>query len=182
MRPRCAWISPVGVCEECGFDWDADGAAVVREIDGFGGAYRDLFRSAFEPADARIRVRPSAQVWSALEYIAHMRDVASFYLDRIRHVVSAERPRMHAVGFSALADERRYNDDDVDEVLAALDAHTSETARLLAALSAEQWQRIGIGSDGDERSVLILARRLAHDGHHHLVDLDRVIRAVAGAG
>jgi hypothetical protein len=26
--------------------------------------------------------------------------------------------------------------------------------------------------DGDERTVLVLARRLAHDGEHHLLDLE----------
>ncbi len=81
---------------------------------------------------------------------------------------------MYAVGFSALADRRRYNDDDLEPVLTDLDGHATATADLLAALSDAQWRRVGIGSEGGERSILVLARRLAHDGHHHLLDLDRL--------
>lgn len=107
-----------------------------------------------------------------------MRDVAAFYLDRIDRVLSVERPQMRAVGFSSLADERRYNDDDIETVLAALDDHATHVANVLRSLLDEQWRRVGIGSAGDERSVLVLARRLAHDGHHHLLDVARVARAV----
>lgn len=38
-----------------------------------------------------------------------------------------------------------------------------------------------MGSEGDERSVLVLARRLAHEGQHHNLDLDRVRVALTGS-
>jgi len=37
---------------------------------------------------------------------------------------------------------------------------------------------VGIGSDGDERTVHELAGRLVHEGHHHLLDVGRSLRAV----
>ena len=115
-----------------------------------------------------------------LEYTAHMRDVAAFYRERIDQVLTVERPQMYSVGFSALAEQRRYNDDDIEAVHVELDGHARATASALRTLSDDQWQRVGIGSEGGERSVEVLARRLAHDGHHHLLDLYEVARAVTG--
>ena len=44
----------------------------------------------------------------------------------------------------------------------------------LRGLAPEQWNRVGLGVDGEERTLVVLARRLAPDGHHHLMDLDRL--------
>ena len=71
-----------------------------------------------------------------------------------------------------------YRDDDIDTVLDALDRRSTAAALRLRRLEARDWARIGLGSDGTERTALVLARRLAHDGHHHLMDLERILTAL----
>lgn len=167
-------------CAECGFDWDIGATEVVAEVGRFGQAYRAGLTRFLdgEDGEALVRRRPSPGVWSALEYAAHMRDVAAFYLDRIERVLAEDRPVMAAVGFARLAEERRYAEEHVEPVLDALGRATHKAAARLAGLTTEEWSRVGIGSEGGERTVLVLARRLAHDGHHHLLDIGRGLRHI----
>lgn len=170
-------------CAECGFDWETEAAGIVRVISRFGQQYRERV-TAFDllavGRDGRdmVRIRPAPAVWSALEYAAHMRDVLAFYFDRIDRALCEDRPTMTAADFASMAESRRYQDEDVDSVLDAVDRRGSMTARRLRLLGPADWLRVGIGSEGGERTVLTLARRLAHDGHHHLMDLDRLYSTV----
>lgn len=159
-------------CGMCGFDWTVNEGDLPVRVGRLGSQYRaqvDSLRDA--QGEHALRVRPAPSVWSPSEYVVHMRDVADFYLDRIQRVRSEERPQLPVIHFDVLADERRYNDEDVDGALGRLDILASTAAERLASLTSDEWRRVGVGSDGDERDVLVLARRLAHEGHHHLVDL-----------
>jgi hypothetical protein len=134
-----------------------------------------------EDPDVVLRTRPEPTVWSALEYAAHTRDVFTFYDERIARVIAEDRPQLVGVDFDALADERRYNDEDPAVVAAAMTAVATALADRLDALSDDDWARAGIGSEGDERTVLTMARRAAHDGSHHMLDIGRVLRRVRQA-
>jgi len=81
---------------------------------------------------------------------------------------------MTAADFGSMPERRGYLNDDPRGVLDAITGSATAVADKLRSLAPEQWTRIGIGTDGDERTILVLARRLAHDGHHHLLDLDRL--------
>ena len=87
---------------------------------------------------------------------------------------------MEASGFGPAADRDRYNERDPEETAAAVAAAAGGLAERLAAIDADQWDRVGLGSDGDERTVLVLGRRAAHEAHHHLLDVGRVLRHVRG--
>jgi hypothetical protein len=153
-----------GRCQECGFDWDDEDPTHLIEI----------VRSApAEFATATSRARPAPAVWSQLEYTVHMTHALDFYTDRIELVLTHDRPQMTAFDFSAACERDRYNERDSSEAFAAL-AHASErlTTRL-ESLTPAQWQRRGIGSDGDERTINMLARRAAHEVQHHALDVAR---------
>jgi hypothetical protein len=169
----------MATCAECGFDWElsAEDASVL--IGGFGAAYRArLARFTDSPNSSLLRKRPSPKVWSALEYAAHVRDVITFYAQRIGRVLDEERPHLTAADFSSMPERRGYLDDDLSDVLDAISNSATSVAQELRRLTPEQWNRVGIGTDGDERTTLVLARRLAHDGHHHILDLDRIAEAL----
>ncbi|MGI9598582.1 MAG: DinB family protein [Acidimicrobiales bacterium] len=164
-------------CARCQFDWDAGPDRLVAEISDIGARYRRAIdaigdRHPGVDPDAVIGARPSDGVWSPLEYVAHMSDVVEFYDQRIERVLVEDRPVM-TVGakFAELAETRRYRDRQLSTVLNALGDRGTAAARRLDELDDEQWMRVGIGSEGGERTVLTLARRLAHEAHHHLLDL-----------
>ena len=169
-------------CEECGWDWDADvDAAAIRSYGDRFGKPLSRFLPSDDP-DVVLRTRPAPDVWSALEYAAHTRDVFDFYAERIRRVLTEDRPQLAAGdAWDAIALERNYNGADPAEAAAQVAAAADACAALVDNLDAADWQRVGIGSAGDERTVMELARRAAHDAHHHLLDIGRVMRHVRQA-
>jgi hypothetical protein len=167
----------VARCDECGFDWDTPSEELVAELASFGQAYEACLTLLPGEDVSVLREQPAPTVWSALEYTAHLRDVVDFYGERIHRVVDEERPQLTARDFAALAEERSYNREDPAAVLNQLAQACSATATSLCRVTAGEWQRAGVGSEGDERTVLVLARRLVHDGHHHLLDVRRVLAA-----
>ena len=166
-------------CAECGFDWTTSGAEAATAIRSCVKRFRAPLTRFLpgETPDQVVRRRPGEGVWSPLEYAAHMRDVLSFYDERVSRVLEEERPQLAAFGFESACEERRYNDDDPEAVADAIATNAERLANRLEALEADQWQRAGLGSEGDERDVLTLARRAAHEGHHHLLDIGRGLRA-----
>lgn len=159
-------------CTACGFDWGIATGNLVDYVERIGPLYRSRIHQIRDRRGSEaVGTRPGPSVWSPLEYTAHMRDVVEFYLDRIERILNEDRPHLTAIGFSQLSETRRYNTQDIDDVLEALGTRTSTTAARLRSLNSLDWKRVGIGTDGDARDVLVLARRLAHEGHHHLEDL-----------
>jgi hypothetical protein len=138
-------------CDECGFD---NSTMTNAEL-------VDLIASYDVDTDALSDRRPAPDVWSPREYAWHMRDVFDFYAERIELVLTQDRPQLAARDFS------------VDPEPGAA-ADVAGVAARLRALSAEQWQRVGIASGGGaERDVRNLASRLAHECVHHTRDMAR---------
>lgn len=168
-----------GRCAQCGFDWEVETASVQAQLADIGSRYRQTISSILPgPAsatdiDAALRTRPAEGVWSTLEYLAHVRDVLPFYEARIRRVLSEERPVMTVgVRFAELAEIRHYRDDDVAAVLDELEQRATAITELIDRLTPDDWLRVGIGSEGGERTISMLAKRLAHEAHHHLQDIE----------
>jgi Xaa-Pro aminopeptidase len=170
-------------CDECGFDGgSSSNDELVAAVQGFAVRYRaPLTRFLADEGDGVevLRRRPSPAVWSALEYAAHARDSLDFYVARIERVLAEDRPTLTAVGWSAQAEIRKWNDEEPVAVAGSLAVVVERLAALLASLSASQWERVGLSSEGDgaERTVRVLAERAVHEGHHHLLDVGRSLRA-----
>lgn len=174
-------------CDECGFDGDAlSTTELVEQCRGFAHRYAaPLTRFLPNEHGATIlRRRPEPEVWSALEYAAHARDSLAFYVERVRRALLEERPVFTSVGWSTQAEIRNWNEEEPDAVASSFAATAEELAALLETLDAEQWQRVGLSSEGDgaERTVRVLAERAVHEGHHHLLDVGRSLRAARASG
>ena len=129
---------------------------------------------------AVLRERPEATTWSALEYAAHVRDVFDFYADRIRRTVKEDHPQFEAFGFDVACDERKYNDQEPKQVAQEVADAAGGLCAVLDSLDAEDWDRVGIGSEGATRTVRMLVESAVHEGHHHLLDVGRSLRAARG--
>jgi hypothetical protein len=167
-------------CEECGFDHEgiapADVPAALRS---FPKRYRAPL-SRFLPGedgDALVRQRPAPEVWSALEYAAHVRDVFDNYDRWVRQILEDDRPVLEGPPPDELAVQRRYNDEDPATVADALAANAERLAATFEAVPASAWDRAGVRR-GEVRSVALHARRSVHEGSHHLLDIGRGLRAV----
>lgn len=167
-------------CAECGFDYESLGPAdVPAAIRSFATRYRAPL-SRFLPGedgDSLVRQRPAPEVWSALEYAAHVRDVFASYDGWVHLCLAGDRPVLEGPGPDALAEQRRYNEDDPVAVADALAANAERLATTFETVPDDGWDRVGLRRD-EERSVRFTARRAVHEGSHHLLDIGRGLRAV----
>ncbi|MGH9225949.1 MAG: DinB family protein [Acidimicrobiales bacterium] len=167
-------------CEECGFDLESVGPAeAVAALRAFGRRYRAPLTRFLpgEDGSAVVRARPAPDVWSALEYAAHVRDVFDWYAARVERTLAEDRPVFDVVNHEEAAVQHRYNEQDPATVADELAANADRLATVFEGVPDEAWDRFGI-TRGQERSILSHARRGVHEGNHHLLDIGRGLRTV----
>jgi hypothetical protein len=159
-------------CQECGYDWDSrpeDVVVVIRELPV---ELSRLFRTVdVADGDIRLRTRPAREVWSPLEYIGHTGDAIAWYGQRVARVLTEHRPALEPLDWDAHTVRQRYHDRHLDDVLDAVEHTCARFVSMLTDLRAGDWQRDGIGSDGQPRTVTNLATRAGHEAQHHLHDV-----------
>lgn len=156
----------VSHCGECGYDWAGrpeDAVAVVR------GLPAEL-AGLVDESDERLRARRAPEVWSPLEYVAHTGDAIGWYTRRIQRVLTEERAVLDPFDWDAYTAEQRYQERRLEQVLDSVGKSCATFVGLLADPAAG-WEREGIGSDGQPRTVTQLAHRAAHEACHHLRDI-----------
>jgi hypothetical protein len=120
---------------------------------------------------ADVRERPHPDVWSALEYACHVRDVFVLFDERLRLMRTEDDPLFANWDQDETAVERRYQQQDPSAVSDEL----SEAAQLLAGhfdeVGPDEWTRAGRRSDGARFTIESFGRYLVHDPVHHLYDV-----------
>ena len=174
-----------GVCAECGFDYDGvPDAEVVDKLRSFGRRYRAPLTRGLEgeQLDDLLRTRSEPDVWSALEYACHVRDVFASQRGRVAQTLAEDTPTYVPMGREQLLVDRRYNEQDPVAVVDELAANAEAMADTCAALTTTDWDRTGIYNypTPTERSLRWLARHTIHEGHHHLLDVGRSLRHARG--
>jgi DNA segregation ATPase FtsK/SpoIIIE, S-DNA-T family len=129
----------------------------------------------------RLRTRPEAETWSALEYAGHVRDVLLTQHGRLYQALVEDVP-----AFSPMHRDERvllggYNTEDPATTATEVTIAADLFARLLARLSAAEWSRRCIYNfpEPTEVDVTWLARHSVHEVVHHLLDIDEVTARVA---
>jgi hypothetical protein len=122
-------------------------------------------------ARPEVRERPTPDVWSPLEYGAHVRDVCRVMDERARLMLTDDDPSFANWDQDATAEQERYEEQDPAVVRRELrEAADAVTARF-AAVPDDAWQRTGLRSNGSRFTVLTLGRYFLHDVVHHLHDV-----------
>ena len=155
-------------CLECGFDVRSfpreEVGAMLRAN---AKRWRELL------AHPGARERPSDDVWSALEYGCHVRDVFDLYDARLRMMLDEDEPAYPNWDQDAAAVEKRYGEQDPAHVADEI----ADAARALAGrfdgVSGTQWERTGVRSDGARFTIETFARYLIHDPVHHVNDVEK---------
>lgn len=164
-------------CPECGFSCEdvtpENAAEVVRSL---GPEFEwALVASGRKPED--LRRRPTTSTWSTLEYAAHVRDVIAMWGSSL-HLALIDDDAALPVPDADLADrtatERAYNEQDPASVSEGLSANAERMAKKVAGIEGSGWDRsILIGDTA--MSSLDIVQKVAHEGHHHLQDIGRLL-------
>lgn len=132
-------------------------------------------------AHAEVGRRPSDDVWSALEYGCHVRDVFALYDERLQMMLEDDDPLYPNWDQDAAAVERRYSEQDPAHVARELHAAAARLADRFDRVNGAQWKRPGRRSDGARFDVESFARYMIHDTIHHLYDVERGFSALSRA-
>src|SRR5689334_12661763 len=163
------------VCAACGLAYPsmapALAAGMIRTAPA---AYRAALAGV---PDAVARRRPDPATWSMVEYLCHVRDVFVVFAERIELARAEDRPAFAPLGNDERAVRLRYGEADVAATLDELAAGATRLAALIGSLRDADWGRTATRRPGEERDVLWMARQAAHEGRHHLADIERVQRA-----
>jgi heat shock protein HslJ len=167
-------------CAACGFDGAAfDAATLVVAVRDLGPAWRELLGVAGD----LLRIRPSPQVWSAIEYAEHTRDITALHVYGVEQALTHDEPQLPAIA-DGLVDRAaaEYGAADPDQVVAAIAEQTAQLALLLDDAGDTAWQR-GLTIGSDRLEVRWLVEHALHDSRHHLVDVRRgLLELRRGAG
>jgi S-DNA-T family DNA segregation ATPase FtsK/SpoIIIE len=173
-EPR-GWHDRWVQCADCGFIYEEvlpeDVPVRLRSVPA---AFRARVDSAAHDAAAVIE-RPRPEVWSALEYACHVRDVLIAQRERVLLALVEDRPEfapMHRDERVLLA---AYAEEPPELVLAGIESAAVLLARVVERLTPEQLSRPCVYRypERAERDILWIGRHTLHECHHHLLDIDR---------
>ena len=78
--------------------------------------------------DARLRRRPALGEWAIIEVVAHLADTEERALGRVRRMLAEDNPHLEPFDQEALAVQRRYLDQELQEELARLGRSVASTS------------------------------------------------------
>lgn len=140
-----------------------------------GRRWRELFDD-LEPE--RLRRRPAANTWSALEYAAHTRDVLRLHLSGLRPILDGKEPTFPGIEPEDDAPDQGYNSLDPAKVLDSLEKAADAVADRAEGELTSHWDRTAtIGGNKVEAGWLL--RHAVHDATHHLRDVSRGLESAS---
>ena len=154
-------------CPECGADV---GSLTINEVAELNRTNAEAWATLLT-SDREVAARPALDVWSPLEYGAHVRDVFRLFLIRLELMLDEDDPVFANWDPNVTAEADRYDLQDPATVAAELTDAADRLSERFDSLSAEQLERPGRRSDGAGFSVLSFARYEIHDPLHHLWDV-----------
>jgi hypothetical protein len=156
------------LCPDCGYDGSTVDVTRMPEL-----VRENVAEWAPLLAHPHVRLRPTDDQWSALEYGCHVRDVFRLFDARLQRMLDEDGPRFANWDQDVTAVEDRYDLQDPAVVAVELAEAGERSARRWETVSTDQWHRTGFRSDGAMFTVETFARYFLHDPVHHLDDIAR---------
>lgn len=153
-------------CPQCGFDPGTIDRANLA----------DRLSATLQPwaavlAAPNVRQRPRAEIWSPLEYGAHVRDVTTLMRERLALMLAEDHAQFADWDQDAAALSRDYGSEDPEVVTAGIGAGGRALVATFRAVRPDQWQREGLRSNGSRFTTVTLGVYTLHDLEHHLWDV-----------
>lgn len=160
-------------CDACGFDGArVDDAQLLEALRSLGSQWGSLL----EAAGPELRMRPAPEVWSALEYAAHTRDIAALHVFGVKQALTGTEPVFPAIEEGLVdAAAATYGDADPGVVAEEISEQTQRLAQLAEDAGVPAWSQ-GITVGEQRNDVRWLLEHVLHDATHHLDDVERGLR------
>lgn len=160
-------------CARCAMDFPTTGPDDVRAI------------VAEVPARARALVaehpdaawRVPGDGWNAAEYLCHVRDVFAVYTIRLHRARTEVDPPLESMLNDLRARRFDYAHAELALVVDQLGAHVRGFLAELDRVGDDAWDRPVHRYPGEQRTARWLTRQAAHEGRHHLDDIEELLPA-----
>jgi hypothetical protein len=155
-----------GRCVECGFVYDLTRAEICDRLNSEAESFVEQLE---ELGDADARQRPEPEVWSALEYACHVRDMLIVQRERVELIQGEDQPTLVPMGRDERVIEQGYNEQDPAAVGQELLGAARSLGELLTSLDSARWNRTGLYSypTTELRSVEWIGNHTVHELQHH---------------
>jgi hypothetical protein len=130
----------------------------------------------YEAEDSYLRTSPATDVWTPIQYGAHVRDMLRVFGDRVLLAVNEENPSVPwfdpgPEGWDA------YNRLIVNELAKDLEDQAERLAAIIGECRDTDWLRTANRDGVDRFTVGGLCCFAVHEAHHHLLDAVRGLPA-----
>jgi hypothetical protein len=171
-----------GRCDECGFDYDTGDlqGTVTTLIRQAADCSMALTKAAAGPDPDLVRLRLEPEVWSAIEYACHVRDVLETQRARIAQCLAEDRPVYAPMDRTGRVKQLKYEDQDPMEVAAALMRFAREFGAAARVLTPPQLGKLGLYNYPVRapRTLGWIIRHTAHEIQHHRYDITTILARV----
>jgi hypothetical protein len=157
-------------CDACDFDGGRyDDASLLDALRALGPQWRALLGSA----GPELRNRPEPEVWSAIEYAAHSRDITALHVYGVEQALTLDEPALPEIAGDLVdAVAGGYGTEDPGAVVDALEKESTRLAQLAADAGPGAWSR-GLTIGRERIEVRRLLEHALHDSVHHVDDVER---------
>ena len=112
----------------------------------------------------QVRARPIPGKWSTLEVVCHLADFEPVYLDRLKVILTQDKPTFFGRDENAFAAKFAYHQRDPAEELNVIESCRQSMTRILRTLPASDFHRVGVHSEAGEMTLESLLRRVTNHG------------------
>jgi DinB superfamily len=140
-----------------------------------------LERAAGDLPAAQVQRRPAGGGFSLVENVWHLADLErEGYGVRIRRLLSEEEPSLANFDGDRIARERRYQDRDLAEGLAAFAAARRRNLEKLRGVRPADWNRAGVQESVGRICLADLPRKMAEHDRSHTQDIRLLLSEIRG--
>ena len=165
-----SFVADMG-CSECGY-LPHSGPETGSRLRHTATAWKELLS---HPQASR---RPVPQVWSPLEYAAHVRDMCRLASERVELMLTESVPTFSNWDQDEQAEINDYLNSDRLSLSADLGRQLELAARTFDGVPASAWERTGLRGDGKVFTVHSFSCFVLHEVEHHLQDAEEGLRQV----
>lgn len=118
-------------------------------------------------------IRPAPEVWSALEYACHVRDVLGVFDERVRRTLEEDTPSLGWWDHEAAVVDDGYADEIPVLVAEAIGRNARVLATTFAGVPPDAFARAAVRREGEHFTVAGMGRFALHELVHHRHDAER---------
>ena len=130
----------------------------------------------------QLLARPVAGKMSTLEVVCHLADFEPILADRVKRVLTHDRPALLGAKDDLFTAGLAYHERDLEEELALVEVTRSQLARILRTKTPEILTRVGVHSERGELTLERILTMSCNHIPHHLPFIAEKKKALGVAG